>query len=75
MTFAAVICDADPCSVNTAKDPELSFTISPRSTTRPLYFGALPPIQHFSNDICPLVMQNELLRPSSLLHRSPLSYF
>ena len=31
-------------------------------------FGALPPIQHISNDICPSVMQNDLLRPSSLLH-------
>ena len=39
MTFAAVICEADdPCSLNTACDPESSFTISPRSTTRPLYF-------------------------------------
>ena len=39
MTSAAVICDADdPSSVNTAEDPESSFTISPRSTTRPLYF-------------------------------------
>ena len=39
MTFAAVICDADdPCSVNTAYDPESSFTMSPRSTTLPLYF-------------------------------------
>ena len=39
ITFAAVICEADdPCSVNTAHDPELSFTMSPRSTTRPLYF-------------------------------------
>ena len=38
-------------------------------------FGALPPIQHFSDDICQLMMQNELLRPSSLLHRSPLIYF
>ena len=38
MTFVAVICDADdPCSVNTAYDPESSFTMSPRSTTRPLY--------------------------------------
>ena len=37
--FAAVICDADdPCSVNTAYDPESSFTMSPRSTTLPLYF-------------------------------------
>ena len=38
-------------------------------------FGALPPIRHFSNDICPSVRQNELLRPSSLLHRTPLSCF
>ena len=38
-TFASVICDADePCSVNTAKDPESSFTILPRSSTGPLYF-------------------------------------
>ena len=35
-------------------------------------FGALPPIRHPLNDRCPLVKQNELLRPSSLLHRSPL---
>ena len=39
------------------------------------FVGALPPIQQFSNDRCPSVKQNELLRPSSLLHRSPLSYF
>ena len=39
MTLAAVICDADdPSSVITASDPESFFTISPRSTTRPLYF-------------------------------------
>ena len=38
-------------------------------------FGALPSIQHFSDDICPSVKQNELLRPSSLLPRSPLFYF
>ena len=39
MTFAAVICDADdPCSAKTAYDPESSFTLSPRSTTLPLYF-------------------------------------
>ena len=38
-------------------------------------FGVLPPIQHFSDDICPLTMLNELLCPTSLLHRSPLSYF
>ena len=38
MTLAAVICDADdPFSVNIAYDPESSSTISPRSTTRPLY--------------------------------------
>ena len=28
----------DPCSVNTADEPESSFTMSPRTTTRPLYF-------------------------------------
>ena len=34
----AVICDADePCSVNTAYAPVSSFTMSPRSTTPPLY--------------------------------------
>ena len=39
MTFAAVICDADdPCSMNTAYEPESFFTMSPRSTTLPLYF-------------------------------------
>ena len=39
MTFAAVICDADdPFSVNTADEPESSFTMSPRNTTLPLYF-------------------------------------
>ena len=35
MTFATVICDADdPCSVNSAYDPESSFAMSLRSTTR-----------------------------------------
>ena len=39
ITFAAVICDADdPCSVNTALNAESSFPMSPKSTTRPLYF-------------------------------------
>ena len=37
--------------------------------------GALPPIQHFSDDICPAVRQNQLLRPSSLLHWSRMIYF
>ena len=37
--FAAVICEGDdPCSVNTAYDPESSFRVSPRSSTLPLYF-------------------------------------
>ena len=39
ITFAAVMCDADePCSVNTAQEPESLFTMSPRSTTWPLHF-------------------------------------
>ena len=37
-TFAAVMCDADdPCSVDTAQEPESPFTTSPRNTTRPLH--------------------------------------
>ena len=39
------------------------------------FLGALPPIRHSSNDRCPSVRQHELLRPSFLLHRSPLFYF
>ena len=39
LAMTSVICDADgPCSINTACDPESSFTVSPRSTTLPLYF-------------------------------------
>ena len=39
ITFAAFICDADEhCSENPAQEPESSFTMSPRSTTLPLYF-------------------------------------
>ena len=40
-----------------------------------VFSGALPPIRHSLNDRCPSVKQNELLRPSSLHHRSPLIYF
>ena len=37
--FAAAICEAQaPCSVNTALCPSSSLTLSPQSTTRPLYF-------------------------------------
>ena len=38
-------------------------------------FCALPPIQHFSNDRCPSVTQNEHFCPYSLLLRSPLFCF
>ena len=38
-------------------------------------FGALSPIRHSSNDRCPSVRQNELLRPSSLFQRLPLICF
>ena len=39
ITFAAGICDADePCSMNSACEPESFLTMSPRSTTWPLYF-------------------------------------
>ena len=47
MTFAAVICDADdPCSVNTAEDPESSLQYHLGVQLDPCIFGALPPIQH-----------------------------
>ena len=37
--LAAVMCDADDlCSVNTAYEPESSFTTSPRNTIRLFYF-------------------------------------
>ena len=49
MTFAAVICDADdPCSVNAAQDPESSFTMSPRCTTRLLYYWCFASNSAFS---------------------------
>ena len=42
ITFASVNCEAeDPCSVNTAYAPESSFTLSPRSTTRPVLWFQL----------------------------------
>ena len=37
--------------------------------------GALPPIQHFPNNIRPSMTQNVLWHPCSLLHRSPLICF
>ena len=37
--LVAVVCEAhDPCCENTACAAESSFTMSPRSTTRPVYF-------------------------------------
>ena len=73
MTFAAIICDADDPTLHKIQNHlsqcrlgvQLDLCIS----------GALSPIQHFSDDICPLMMQNELLCLSSLLHRLPLIYF
>ena len=58
-----------------ANDPESSFTMSPRSTTRPLYFWNCGSNSAFFKWQMSSVMQNELSRPSPLLHRSPLSYF
>ena len=72
--FAVVICDADdPCSVNTAYDPESSCTMSPWITTRPLYFFEnLVPTPKSWDDKCPLTMQNVLFCLLSLLQRSPV---
>ena len=75
MTFGAVICDADdPCSVNTVQDPESSFTISPRRTTRPLYFWCFASNSGFFHDMS-ISEAKWTVAPTSLLHRSPLSYF
>ena len=61
VTFAAVICDADePCSVKTACAPESSFTMSPRSATRPWYFWYFGSNSEFWDDRCPSVWQSGL---------------
>ena len=61
VTFAAVICDADePCSVKTACAPESSFTMSPRSATRPGYFWYFGSNSKFWDDRCPSVWQSGL---------------
>ena len=75
MTFAAVICDADdPCSSGYCIRSRIIFhNITSEYNSTFVLFGALSPIRHSLNDRCPSVKQNELLRPSSLLHRSPLS--
>ena len=75
MTFAAVIWDAeDPCSVNTAWDPESSFTISPRSTTRPLHFWCFASNSAFFKWQMSISEAKWTLCPSSLLPRSPLRW-
>ena len=40
-----------------------------------LFLVFLSPIQQSLNDRCPLMRRNELSRPTSLLHWSPVSYF
>ena len=76
VTFAAVICDADnPCSVNLRKSLNRLLQYHHEIQLNLYIFNTLPLIQHFSNDIYPLVRRSELFHPSSLLHRSPLSYF
>ena len=49
--------------------------IAPEYNSTFVFLVPLPPIRRSSNDRCPSVRQNEPLRPSSLLHRSPLIYF
>ena len=76
MTFAAVICDADDsCSVNTGKDPESSFTISSRSTTRPLYFWCFASHSAFFKWQMSISEAKWTFAPFVLVYRSPLSYF
>ena len=75
--LAAVIWDAeDPCSVNTAYDPESSFTMSPRSTTLPfILLKNDVPTPNSWNDRDPSMTRHELFYPCSLLLRSPLCCF
>ena len=69
MTFAAVICDAgDPCSVKLHKIQNHLSQYRLGVQLDLCIFGASSPTRHSSNDRCPSVGQNELLRPSSLLH-------
>ena len=75
-TFAVVVCDAEaPCSVNTAKFPESSFTVSLLNTTRPLYFWNSSPIHSSCDDPIPLILQNELSCLLILLCVSLLPYW
>ena len=77
ITFAAVICDADdPCSVNTAQDPESSF-YNVNSEYDPAFstFDTGVPAPNSRDDRDPSVRQNELFYPWSLLQRSALSCF
>ena len=65
----------DPCTVNTAYDTESSFTMSPRSTARPLdfwYWGSNSDFLRWQRS------NNEKMNfffPYSLIHRSLLSCF
>ena len=55
ITFVAVICEADdPCSGNTAYDPEPSFAMSPRSTS---IFEIVGPTPNSGDDRAPSTMQ------------------
>ena len=75
-TLAAVMCHAeDPCSVNTAHEPESLFTTSPRSATRPLCVWLCFPILRFWSGTLPWALQNEPFCLLALLHRSPLVCF
>ena len=64
------MCDAeDPCSVKTARELELSFTTSPRCTTRPLQFWIVFEVAYVHE------RYNELLCLHSVRARSPLVCF
>ena len=57
----------DPCSVNTAYDPESSFTMSPRSTTLPSCFWYWGSSSEFWRWQWPSMTRNELFCTCSLL--------
>ena len=63
------------CSEYCIRSRIIFHNVSSKHNSSSVFLVLLSPIQHSLNDRCLSVRRNELLRPSFLLHRSPLSYF
>ena len=77
MTFAAVIlrCWRSLFSEHCIRTRVVFYNITAENNSTFVLLVLCLQFSIFPNDICPSVRRNELLRPSSWLHRSPLSYF